>query len=1059
MAESPIPNHIIIGLGGTGGRIIRSLRRTIYEEFREKMPVAFTRDENGRIAGKTPHRVKLGYLYLDSNPELMGQEDVSWKIPGGTLQLGTSQQLLIGSGNLGGVLENLNSYPGIKPWIGNRDAWSAILDSQISDMNAGQKRRLGRFLFASISGSSTSDSFSARLQTQVSGLTAGGDARCIFHVCAGLAGGTGSGTVVDVIAQIRKQYPYAGTHLIVLYLMLPESNPNPEWARANYHANGYAALQELNALGVGAYKPHDIDGSGQRIDFATIGTKPIPAFDGCYVFSNVNENNKMVGVSDYELHGVVANFLFQKIIVVDDNEWAVQTLKKFEECENGDAKTGTNTPELASDQQGASPLRSRRFLTFGIKRLIIPEEEIREYMCYSSARQMALQSLYNNWSDNFGYTQEPRNENVVEMVRSATVRNSWRIADDHLILSSPILEHEKSWKPLDQEWNIVEKLEVAARDKESDHRLWLSGLSSKCAEFYDQTFRGYGVERFYEAKVADAKDQAREICRIIETDLFAEWRDGKHSVHDLLRKVEELIKLLGEFRAGCDERIVEFKRKAGETEERSRIVNAIEQNNKEWFKIGPLSDLFGKRKELLQAQTTLYKALYLAKTRVHAWTYAKHLSNAVIDEIARLKTSVANIVTRLAQVVNGDNSRQTANPFEGLDQRLAIRCLPDEQEDLASDVIKVYEPAKVRDFTGRITRDRNLQREHCESFRKRVSGILDRRAGFFSFDREYPLPKLFDALEESADLLVEQTHSSVVAKDSSLSPILGQNIVKGLSTRFPDKMDLRNFIHRVMQESGLFLQFDKAQENFEGPGCYRGSRMNNVSIIMPAAARGEPEFYDHLTELLREAKAGVQIVAGSRPSVLTILSLTNLFPLRYAAHINFLKARFEARASSGNELRDAQTRLELFTEGDGSQFPDLFALTGSQVKEKALPLTLLFKHMGLIRQLSNHATGEDLGWNFYDDLKPHELPIPLGLTEAELLENCDGQFVNKMEILLGQRLAGDGGGSLKKQLESHLSESLAKIIADHPNPADPERQKRIKAVEKAKTILQSCSVS
>ena len=68
------------------------------------MPVAFTRDENGRIAGKTPHRVKLGYLYLDSNPELMGQEDVSWKIPGGTLQLGTSQQLLIGSGNLGGVL-------------------------------------------------------------------------------------------------------------------------------------------------------------------------------------------------------------------------------------------------------------------------------------------------------------------------------------------------------------------------------------------------------------------------------------------------------------------------------------------------------------------------------------------------------------------------------------------------------------------------------------------------------------------------------------------------------------------------------------------------------------------------------------------------------------------------------------------------------------------------------------------------------------------------------------------------------------------------------------------
>lgn len=43
-STTPIPNHVIIGLGGTGGRIIRSLRRTIYEEFREKNPVAYERD-------------------------------------------------------------------------------------------------------------------------------------------------------------------------------------------------------------------------------------------------------------------------------------------------------------------------------------------------------------------------------------------------------------------------------------------------------------------------------------------------------------------------------------------------------------------------------------------------------------------------------------------------------------------------------------------------------------------------------------------------------------------------------------------------------------------------------------------------------------------------------------------------------------------------------------------------------------------------------------------------------------------------------------------------------
>ena len=1057
--KTPIPNHIIIGLGGTGGRIIRALRRTIYEEFREKTPIAFTRDENGKITGKTEHPVKMGYIYVDSNPELMGPEDSTWKIPGGTLQLGSASQVLIGAGNLRSVIENINSYPGIKPWIGSKESWNAILDGQVSDAQGGQKRRLGRFLFASSNGTNAPESFTSKLQNQVSELTSNGDARCVFHICAGLAGGTGSGTVVDTVAQIRKQYPYPGTHLIVLYLMLPEANPDPNWARANYHANGYTALMELSAMSVGAYKPYDIAGNGQRIDFASMGINPVPAFDGCYVFANVNENNKMVGVADYQLHGVVANFLFQKIVVVDDNDWAVGTLKKFEECENGDPQTGDNHPERASDEPGSSLLRSRRFLTFGIKRLVIPEEEIREYMCYCFARQMALQSLYNNWSDNFGYTQEPLNENVVEMVRSAEARNRWKISDEHLTLSSAILKHEDSWKSLDQEWDVVEKLQLAAREKEPDHRLWLSGLSSKCTEFYENTFRGYGVAKFYATKEADAKDQAREICHLVEADLFSEWREKKSSVHDISRKLDEIIKLLNEFRAGCDERIVDFKRKAGETDEKSRLVDAIEQNNREWFKVGPLSDLMGKRKELLDAQTLLYKKLYAAKTRVHAWTYAKKLSNFVIEEIARLKTSVSNIVSRLVQVVDGDISRQVANPFQGLDERIANRCRTDEKEDMASEVIKIYDPKRVQDFTARLIRNRNNQRDDTELFRRSICNKLDKRAGFFSFDNDYPLPKMFDSMEAVADEIVEVRHNSLVAADSSVLPILGQNIVKGLATRFPDPMDLRNFVNKVMGESGLFLQFDKTQENMDSPGCCKGSRLNNISIIMPAAARGEPEFYDQLKGLFKEAKAGVQIVSGSRPNVLTILSITNLFPLRYASHVSFLKSKFEARVGTGDQARDARARLELFTEGDGSNFPDLFALSGYQIREKALPLTILFKAMGLIRRLNHHATGEDLGWNFYDEFKPQEAPVPLGMTDRELLDNCDGKFVNKMEILLASRLGSpDSGLQLKKQLEGHLQECSTKTLSDFPNPADPERQRLMKAIDQAKTLISIRSV-
>ena len=31
-------NHLVIGLGGTGGKIIRALRKTIYQEFRHAEP-------------------------------------------------------------------------------------------------------------------------------------------------------------------------------------------------------------------------------------------------------------------------------------------------------------------------------------------------------------------------------------------------------------------------------------------------------------------------------------------------------------------------------------------------------------------------------------------------------------------------------------------------------------------------------------------------------------------------------------------------------------------------------------------------------------------------------------------------------------------------------------------------------------------------------------------------------------------------------------------------------------------------------------------------------------
>ena len=251
-------NHMLIGLGGTGGKILRALRKNFFQEFR----------------GAETDLVKLRDLYIDSSKEMMAIDDASWRVLGQSVQLPPSSQLLITGGNLNQILDNLSVHPNIQPWIGNRDQWKDILNSIVGETLGGQKHRLGRFLFAS-----KSRSFKDQIKQLAGQLVTGGESSITFHICCGLAGGTGNGSLIDVVSQIRALYRDARMYRIVIYAQLPEEIPNPNWDTGNYHVNGYAALMELNALGVGTFQPHDVAERGERLQLSD-------PFNGCYLFSN-----------------------------------------------------------------------------------------------------------------------------------------------------------------------------------------------------------------------------------------------------------------------------------------------------------------------------------------------------------------------------------------------------------------------------------------------------------------------------------------------------------------------------------------------------------------------------------------------------------------------------------------------------------------------------------------------------------------------------------------------------------------------------------------------------
>ena len=122
-------NHLVIGLGGTGGSVLRALRKRIYEEFRSNEP-----------AGKA----NIEYLYVDSSLADLNDEE-SWQTLGVSVQLAPAQRLSI-NGIGAGVLSNLDQYPGINAFI-NRQDESMLkegIGAIISEGIGGQRRRFGR---------------------------------------------------------------------------------------------------------------------------------------------------------------------------------------------------------------------------------------------------------------------------------------------------------------------------------------------------------------------------------------------------------------------------------------------------------------------------------------------------------------------------------------------------------------------------------------------------------------------------------------------------------------------------------------------------------------------------------------------------------------------------------------------------------------------------------------------------------------------------------------------------------------------------------------------------
>jgi hypothetical protein len=172
------------------------------------------------------------------------------------------------------------------------------------------------------------------------------------------------------------------------------------------------------------------------------------------------------------------------------------------------------------------------------------------------------------------------------------------------------------------------------------------------------------------------------------------------------------------------------------------------------------------------------------------------------------------------------------------------------------------------------------------------------------------------------------------------------------------------------------------------------------------------------------------IESETKPNEITLLGLTNLFPLRYAKATRFLKEQYDRRiAQGGNPER---LKLELHGEGDGTQWPELLLADERALRDKALPALLLAKALSLIVTVTSPTTGLTEIYLIGEDADGLPVRTRLGKTLPEVAEGIDLTAAQRLDDAVKAQLASEAYRHLDKrtELQATVREELNRILAE-----------------------------
>ena len=832
-------NTLIIGLGGLGGRVLRDVRKRMFEE--------------GLMGAKATQPLPVGFLYVDASDELMYPNDPQWWTPDGQdAQISLSEFLHINYNGGERIAKNLNYFPQLKEFAEH------CQDLAFCQPNCGamQNRRCGRILFASnvtaFRNAVTAKAGDLKSMTHCYGL------HRVFIV-ASLSGGTGSGTIVDVIAQVSKLYPEARIYVLSA---LPDK-PLMVYETGKLMANAYAALRELNALNIGEFQPFDI-------------TAPTP---GGTIDADRQQPFLLIpfALSDFRDTTSLTDSLYH-LLTADDNE--EQVLHRLHSLE-----VWMRTECDATPSESYHVARTRALASLSLERIFYPRERILHRIAYTLLGQSLQQMLFNNYQMERGFVKEIKETDLSDFLNEKRL-TCWLLDSKSLTLQRPILDIDRLGHIVDfeEEWdNVI----TCYNDSVKDEKNPLAALTDIMQERYEKYFRRVGVQAYYEEKKRNPREYACGIVNQIEGELFTLWKQGQLGLMQILEIAEALSELLKNKKEEAQKEQERWQERA------ETYKSAMESKVIEYDRMNILVRFLNKKNRLNDFCDVL-RDEYVAKTYGEAYGFSHSLLQNILCQLKAFVSNLHELGRRLQDMIAYAGRVAFELSMPGCKQPSVV--------DLSNeDTIMKFEQAVIADQDFMHLLSTNL----CTYLTERLP---DNDRSFWVLSRYLSgnnvAMQMANSLIPHLDakyLKTEFISKTAAFEEQDILNPLFLTTLDVLMSELQHSSDLLHFVSTCLDNLPVSLQIDEAElmravPNDPFPSSLLCAPSIFISLPKPTTEREEAflaDLRDAFCQVIPNAKSNAIFYETDSTDEIAIMCIRLNFPIRAISILPMLKDRYD----------------------------------------------------------------------------------------------------------------------------------------------------------------------